>query len=177
MKFRILGAMAAACVALALPVHADKSAGNVLDDNTINASVKTKLIGTKDLPSTDVNVETYKGVVLLSGFVQTQAQKDAAGAAAKSVDGVKTVHNAVALGPKTSMGTKLDDTTTTAKVKTALMDDADVKSGQINVETRGGVVQLAGFVTGPKMKKRAVEVAKGVSGVTKVEDAMYVKPE
>jgi hyperosmotically inducible protein len=177
MKFRILGAMAAACVALALPAHADKSAGNVVDDNTINASVKMKLVEAKEVPSTQVNVETYKGVVLLSGFVETPAQKDAAGAAAKGVDGVKKVHNSVALHPKTSMGTKLDDTTITAKVKAALMDDADVKSGQINVETRGGIVQLAGFVKGEGMQKRALEIAKGVKGVTKVEDAMYVKPE
>jgi hyperosmotically inducible protein len=74
------------------------------------------------------------------------------------------------------MGTKLDDTVITGKVKAALMDDADVKSGQINVETKGGIVQLAGFVTGDKMQKRAVEIAKGVSGVKRVEDAMYVKP-
>jgi len=52
-----------------------------------------------------------------------------------------------------------------------------VKSGQINVETKGGIVSLSGFVTGNKVKTRAVEVAKGVSGVKKVVDAMYVKPE
>ena len=39
------------------------------------------------------------------------------------------------------------------------------------------VVQLGGFVSGEKMKKRAMEVAKGVKGVTRVEDALYVKPE
>jgi len=65
---------------------------------------------------------------------------------------------------------------TTGKVKAALMDDKDVKSGQINVETKGGVVSLSGFVTGDKIKRRAVEVAKSVGGVKSVVDAMYVKP-
>ena len=48
------------------------------------------------------------------------------------------------------MGTKLDDSVTTGKVKTALMDADDVKAGEINVETKGGVVQLSGFVAPPR---------------------------
>jgi osmotically-inducible protein OsmY len=75
------------------------------------------------------------------------------------------------------MGTKLDDTMLVSKVKAALVDASDVKSGQINVEARGGIVQLGGFVSGDKMKARAIEVAKGVSGVKRVDDALFVKPE
>jgi hyperosmotically inducible protein len=177
MKRTILGLLAATLVAAAAPALADKTAGDVVDDNTVNASVKTALVETKDLPASQVNVETYKGVVLLAGFVETQAQKDAAGAAAKGVSGVKKVHNAIALAPENTMGSKLDDTMTTSKVKTALMGDKDVKSGQINVETKGGIVSLAGFVSGEKMKNRALEVAKAEKGVKSVVDAMYVKPE
>lgn len=169
--------LAASRVATAAPALADKTAGNVIDDNTVNASVKTALVETKDLPASQVNVETYKGVVLLAGFVETQAQKDAAGVAATGVTGVTKVHNAIALAPENTMGSKLDDTMTTSKVKTALMGDKDVKSGQINVETKGGIVSLAGFVSGEKMKSRALEVAKGEKGVKSVVDAMVVKPE
>ncbi len=164
-------------VGLSIPAVAQKTAGDVVDDNTVNASVKAALLEAKGLPSTGIVVETYKGVVLLSGFVDTQAHKDQAGKVAGGVSGAKKVHNAIAVSPSTSMGTKLDDTVITSKVKTALLDDKDVKSGQINVETRGGVVSLGGFVTGDKIKKRAVEVAKGVSGVKGVVDAMYVKPQ
>ena len=177
MKKPTIALLAATFLAFALPVHAQKSAGEVVDDNTVNASVKAKLAEAKDVPSMQVNVETYKGVVLLSGFVETQAQKDAAGKAAKGVSGVKKVHNAVALHPSTSMGAKLDDTVLTGKVKAALMDDKDVKSGQINVETKGGTVQLAGFVASEGMRKRAMEVARGVSGVKGVEDAMFVRTD
>jgi len=76
---------------------------------------------------------------------------------------VKSVHNAIAIHPENTAGSKLDDSVTTGKVKAALMDDKDVKSGQINVETKGGVVSLSGFVTGDKIKHRAVEVAKSVA--------------
>ena len=148
-----------------------------VDDGSINASVKAELVGAKGVPSTDINVETYNGVVLLAGFVETQAEKDAAGKAADEVSGIQKLHNAIAVHPKTSMGTKLDDTMLTSKVKTALMGDDEVKSGQINVETKGGIVQLAGFVTGEGMLKRALEVAGKVDGVKKVENALYVKPQ
>jgi hyperosmotically inducible protein len=177
MKRTALAFLAAAAVAFAAPAFADKTAGNVVDDNTINASVKAALSGTKDLGDSQIVVETYKGIVLLAGFLPSQAQKDKAGAAAKGVSNVKAVHNAIAIHPENTVGSKLDDTVTTSKVKAALMDDKDVKSGQINVETKGGVVSLSGFVSGTKVKTRAVEVAKGVSGVKSVVDAMYVKPE
>ena len=87
------------------------------------------------------------------------------------------MRNQLVVHPSTSMGTKLDDTMLVSKVKAALVDASDVKSGQINVEARGGIVQLGGFVTSEKMKGRALAVAKGVSGVKQVDDALFVKPE
>jgi hyperosmotically inducible protein len=177
MKFRIIAAMAAFALAAVTPVHAQKTAGDIVDDNTIAATVKSKLVATEGVPSTDVNVEVYKGVVLLSGFVTTQAAKDAAGNAAKGVSNVQKVRNEIAVHESTSMGTKLDDTVLVGKVKAALMDASDVKSGQINVEARGGIVQLGGFVTGEGMKARAIKIAQGVEGVKRVDDALFVKPQ
>lgn len=177
MKQSVFALLAAFVFAFAAPAQAQKSAGEVLDDNTINATVKAELVGAKGIPSTDINVETYRGIVLLSGFVESQEVKDKAGKIAQGVSGVQKVHNAIALHTKTSMGRALDDTMLTSKVKSALMGDNDVKSGQINVESRGGTVQLAGFVTGDAMRKRALEVAGKVEGVKKVENALYVKPQ
>jgi hyperosmotically inducible protein len=175
MKHAALAFLAAALVAVA-PAHAQKTAGDVVDDNTVNASVKAELAAAENLEDSQIVVETYKGIVLLAGFLPSQAQKDKAGTIAKGVSNVKSVHNAIAIHTENTAGSKLDDTVTTGKVKAALMDDKDVKSGQINVETKGGVVSLSGFVTGDKIKRRAVEVAKSVGGVKSVVDAMYVKP-
>lgn len=177
MKNKMFASLAVLAFAFAAPAMAQKTAGNMVDDGSIVTQVKASLVGAKGVPSTDVNVEVYKGVVLLSGFVKTQAEKDAAGAAAKGVKDAASVRNEIAIHPATSMGTKLDDTALVAKVKSALIDADDVKSGQINVEARGGIVQLAGFVTSPKMRDRALAIAKGVSGVKRVDDALFVKPE
>ena len=177
MKYKVFAILTAMALAFSAPVMAQKSAGDLVDDGAIATSVKASLLAEKGVPSSDVNVEVYKGVVLLSGFVKTQAEKDAAGKVAKNVKDVGSVRNQLVVHPSTSMGTKLDDTVLVSKVKAALVDAKDVKSGQINVEARGGIVQLGGFVTGDKMKARAIAVAKGVSGVKQVDDALFVKPE
>jgi len=177
MKKPILAFIASLATALAMPVHAAKTTGDHLDDGAIAASIKAGLLDNKDTSSMSINVESYKGTVQLSGFVDSQTEKDAAGKVAGGVDGVKKVINSLSIAPKTSMGTKLDDTVMTSKVKAALMDDAEVKSGQINVETKNGVTQLAGFVTNEAMKERAGKVAAGVSGVKTLENVLVVKPK
>jgi osmotically-inducible protein OsmY len=176
MKIKVLGFLAATLVAFAGPSFAEKTTGEHVDDGNITTAVKAGLATEKGIPSTDINVETYKGVVLLSGFVPEQSSKDAAGKVAGGVKGVVKVHNAITVHPKTSMGSKLDDTVLVGKVKAALIDEKSVDAGQINCEARDSIVQLAGFVTNKAMKDKALAVAKGVSGVKGVQDALYVKP-
>lgn len=174
---RWLPALLAGTLLAAATAQAGKSTGELIDDNTINASVKAALIGNKTTKAHDINVETYKGVVQLSGFVDSAEEKDEAARVAAGIDGVKSVRNTIAIGGKTSMGTKLDDTVTTGKVKAALMDAKDVKSGQINVETKASIVQLSGFVNSAEMKDKAGAVAARVGGVKEVQNELIVKPD
>src|SRR6476659_1379258 len=90
-------------LAFAGPAAASKSAGNMIDDSTINATIKAYLIGSKETKAHYINVETYKGIVQLSGFVATQAEKDAAGKIAQAVEGVKEVRNSISIGTETSL--------------------------------------------------------------------------
>lgn len=72
-------------------------------------------------------------------------------------------------------GEYVDDTFITTKVKAALVDDPELKAREINVETFKGAVQLSGFVSSKEEIDKAVAVAKGVKGVTSVNNAMIVK--
>lgn len=72
-------------------------------------------------------------------------------------------------------GGYLDDTVVTTKVKAKLLNDDQLKSREINVETFKGRVQLSGFVTSPQMAYRAVEVTRTVAGVRSVVNNMQVK--
>lgn len=72
-------------------------------------------------------------------------------------------------------GQYVDDSVITAKVKAAVFDEATLKSAEINVETFKGVVQLSGFVNSQDDINKAVELARGIPGVTSVKNDMRVK--
>jgi len=74
-----------------------------------------------------------------------------------------------------STGQYVDDSTITAKVKTAFVEDSSLKSLQISVKTYKGVVQLSGFVDNRHMVARAGEVASQVPGVKDVKNDLAVK--
>ena len=77
--------------------RAGRAIGEKLDDATLTAKVKAALLQAPDVKGTDVNVETEKGVVQLSGFVSSQTEIDRAMALARAVSGVKEVHNKMSL--------------------------------------------------------------------------------
>ena len=76
---------------------------------------------------------------------------------------------------KEGTGEYIDDTVITTKVKAAIFNEPSLKSAEINVETFKGVVQLSGFVSSPANISRAVEIARGVGGVTSVKNNMRLK--
>jgi osmotically-inducible protein OsmY len=68
-----------------------RSTGQYVDDKTISMRVKTALISDKEVKARNVDVETYKGVVELSGFVESRDEAERAVSLAQKVDGVKSV--------------------------------------------------------------------------------------
>ncbi len=67
--------------------------GEYLDDSAITTKVKAAVFNEPMLKSAEINVETFKGVVQLSGFVSSQAAATKAVEVARSVGGVKSVKN------------------------------------------------------------------------------------
>ncbi|MDP2171960.1 MAG: BON domain-containing protein [Rhodocyclaceae bacterium] len=72
-------------------------------------------------------------------------------------------------------GEYIDDSAITTKVKAAIFNEPTLKVAEINVETFKGVVQLSGFVSSQTAVNKAVEVARGVSGVKSVKNDMRIK--
>ncbi len=67
--------------------------GEYVDDTVITAKVKAAIFEQPSLKSAEINVETFKGVVQLSGFVRSQENINTAMATAKTVKGVSSVKN------------------------------------------------------------------------------------
>lgn len=159
------------------PVAAAKTTvGTEIDDTVVTTKVKSALLADADIKSFDLKVETRKGAVQLSGFVDNQAQIDRAIAATQAVEGVRSVENGITLKDgKATVGNTVDDGIITAKVKSALLADPNVKSFDIAVVTRKGDVQLSGFVDSQAQIDQAMDLARKVEGVATVGNEMSIK--
>lgn len=74
---------------------AQQTAGEVVDDSVVTAKVKAKLVDDPVTKAYQINVETFKGTVQLSGFVDSAEARSRATQLAKDVGGVKDVKNAL----------------------------------------------------------------------------------
>jgi hyperosmotically inducible protein len=162
----------AACSA----TRTQRAPGEQVDDAALLTSVKSALVSNSVTEAGEINVDVNRGVVKLSGFVDTPKEKSAAGDVARDVDGVQSVQNDIAVkADNSTAGEVIDDSILTAKVKAALIESPETKAHQINVETKQGVVQLSGFVDNAAAKSAATSVAKSVSGVKDVKNELSVK--
>jgi len=87
--FAILLASVMGCASTA----SHEGTGGYVDDSALTAKVKAALLSTSNVDSTEITVESFKGVVKLSGFLDSEAMIDAAVQAAQGVTGVKSVTN------------------------------------------------------------------------------------
>ena len=71
--------------------------GEYVDDTVITTKVKTAILDEPSLKSAEINVETFKGVVQLSGFVNSQGDINKAVEVSRRVSGVKSVKNSMRL--------------------------------------------------------------------------------
>ena len=83
-----------------------RSSGEYLDDQTLTARVKSALFADPNVSGFQVNVDAYKGVVSLSGFVDTAAQKARAEDVARQVNGVRQVQNNLSVRESVSGSTR-----------------------------------------------------------------------
>ena len=74
-----------------------ESTGEYLDDTTLTSKVKTTLLQDPQVSGLAINVETFKGEVQLSGFANSEAERERAETLASSVDGVAAVKNDIVL--------------------------------------------------------------------------------
>jgi osmotically-inducible protein OsmY len=114
-----------------------------------------------------VSTTSYNRVVLITGEVQTEADKAAAEAAVAKVENVKSTVNELEIMGASSLTSRSNDAILTSKVKASFVDAKDIFANAFKVVTERGTVYLMGRVT-EREANRAVDIARGVSGVQKV---------
>ncbi|WP_332742695.1 BON domain-containing protein [Hydrogenophaga sp.] len=76
-----------------------ESVGAYVDDTVITTQIKARFAEDKTVAATSIRVETLNGTVMLSGFAKSAAEKSAAEAIARKVNGVKSVKNEISVRP------------------------------------------------------------------------------
>ena len=139
-----------------------------VDDNTLELQLRREYMGDESLGNA-VNISTtiINGIVLLTGEVHTDEQRQYAEKLARSFIDTREVVNELELSGRTNMNSRANDSYITGKVKSKLVRADGVPSTNIKVVTERGKVYLLGLVTHPEAEA-AVEAARSVSGVTHI---------
>lgn len=157
----------------------DRRFGEVVDDASITAAVKSKLLWSRHAEGFATDVDTNRGKVTLTGKADTAAERDVAGRLAMNTRGVTSVDNELTVSGKRRPGDKMhkaseaksdvSDSWITTKVKSTFMYSSNVDGSDISVSTNKGVVTLSGKVDSGAERALAIELAGNVRGVRSVQ--------
>jgi osmotically-inducible protein OsmY len=163
-----------------------RSYGEMVDDATITAAVKSKLLWSKHAEGMATEVETKSGKVTLQGTVDSDEAKNIANSLAMNTRGVVSVDNKLKVDSSMrkavnddksttgDTGQAIADTWITTKVKSTFMYSNNVHSSDISVSTRNGIVTLTGKVDSAVEKALAIKLAQNVRGVKSVDSSNLI---
>jgi len=153
-----------------------RTAGEQLEDNVIEMKIASdvRALFPKDSP-VRINATSHAGVVLLTGDVPTQTDRQRAEDATRRVERVERVVNRLRVGDVTPFSVRSNDTWLTSKVRTNLINTKDVPSSTIIITVERGTVYLMGRVTREEAE-RAAQVAASLNGVNQVITVFDVVP-
>lgn len=145
-----------------------RTLGSQIDDGSIEVKAKRALEANKTLDEqAHINVNSYNGILLLTGQAPNQDLVDTATQLVQGIQGIKDVQNQIRIGNPISFTTRSRDSWITTRVKGLLVADKEVSALNIKVITESGEVFLMGLVNSSEADK-AVEIARHVNGVSRV---------
>ncbi|WP_436411552.1 BON domain-containing protein [Variovorax ginsengisoli] len=169
----VVGGAAAAGVGM---VATDRrSSGAQVDDQAIElrGGARVREIANDNMY---VSITSFNRQVLLTGTVGSEADKRRVEDVVRRVDNVRSVVNELVVGPPSTFQERSNDTFITGKVKASLLDAKDIFANSFKVVTERGTVYLLGIAT-RRETDRATDIARGVSGVTKVVRVVEIVSE
>lgn len=167
-------------VVRATPNGSERSFGAVVDDASITAAVKSKLLWSRHTDGLKTEVSTENGVVTLEGTADSSEAKELADMLAENTNGVVSVRNQLTIEPASAESAResatnesaaqaISDSWITTKVKSTFTLSNNVHSRDISVTTTDGVVALSGTVRSGAEHELAISLAGNVRGVRSVD--------
>ncbi len=158
--------VASAATNVALVATDRRSAGAQLDDKTIETKVAANASATWG-ETIHLNVNSFNGIVLLTGEAPDAATRSAIEAMVKPIDKVRSVVNEMVVAPNVPLSSSTNDTFITSKVKSRFVEANRFQINYVKVVTERQVVYLMGIVT-HKEASDASEIASTTTDVVRV---------
>lgn len=136
-------------------------------DAWIDIQASTPLGDIGPTATTHIIANAFNGRVLLTGEVASDADKQKATDAVKSISGVKGVDNQLIVGPVTTLDVRNNDSFITTKVKSRLVNDNPELGNAFKIVTENGVVYVLGILTQSELE-RGIEITRTTAGVQRV---------
>jgi hyperosmotically inducible protein len=156
----------------------DRAYGERVEDATITAAVKSKMVASRHADGLMADVDTMHGKVKLTGFASSAEAKNAAGVLAMNTHGVRSVSNQLVVDANRNVaksnGTDVADGWITMKVKSTFTYSSNVDGSDIAVSTNAGVVTLTGKMESGTERALAIELARNVKGVKSVDSSALI---
>ncbi|HOY86429.1 MAG TPA: BON domain-containing protein [Methylotenera sp.] len=143
-----------------------RTSGIYVEDQNVELKALKKVETNLD-EEAHVSVTSYNRNVLLTGEVPADESKSKAETLIKEIENVRNITNEIAIGPKSTLSSRSNDTFITSKVKTKFVTENKFPANYVKVVTENSVVYLLGIVT-KEEGDAAAEIASNVDGVTRV---------
>lgn len=160
--------VAGAAIATVDIIHDRRTAGEYVDDNTIELTARNYLLSKPEIrAAAHVKSTSWNGILLITGEVDDEAIKQDMVAYFQNIDGVRQLVDETTITGKTALLARTNDTWITTKVKSRLVLKTGLDANRVKVVTTRGSVYLMGIVTEDE-GQRATQLARAVKGVARV---------
>lgn len=170
----------------------ERDVGTQISDGWITMKIHAQFVTEDALEGSDIDVDTTKGVVTLTGTIPTTAGRARAVSIAKTTEGVKSVKDSLKIakaddaaaeakeaargttGTAKQGGRAINDGWITSKIYSQFLTEDSLENSDIDVDVEAGVVTLHGSVASAAGRTRAVAIAKATDGVKNVKDSLKI---
>ncbi|HEX7630221.1 MAG TPA: BON domain-containing protein [Candidatus Methylomirabilis sp.] len=152
---------------------AGKTATREVTDSWLTLQTKLALLADERVSSADVHVTTQRGVIALRGKVDSEAQQQAAGEIARTIEGARDVSNQLTVVPQPQRkAADRQDHQIVKDVNQEIKNDGRLKHARIHVRSNEGIVTLTGKAPSLETSVRASETTRRVPGVRAVRNEL-----
>ncbi len=150
------------------PHPGKRTFGTYIDDERLEVIAQVNIDKTDpNLKKANIHVDSFNGVILLTGQVIDESLRDLAATVVTKIDKVRQVHNEIQIQGNTALLSRTNDSWLVTKVKTKLLANKDVSGTRVKVIAENGTIYLMGLVSQVEAQT-ITELVSATGGVQKV---------